>query len=177
MTAATLARLGLAGWAAHSFATYDEASLRRVVAAVGGPVAGFGLDPDLEPVGVVVALTDSLAATVTDIRRALATGNAVLVCPPPSIWAAAVPVVGAISDAATSAGAPLGLVSIVDDASPSTVDALLIDPRVGLVVEPGDVLTSDSLRIPRAGRTGPIRTAPTGAVPPYPVPSNARMHR
>ena len=157
----------LAGWAADAFAGYDLAATRRIVTAAtgSGPLPDYvsarvdtftgtlGLP---RPVGVVLARVspDALGGTAPVdevVRRALLTRNALLVeaVAPESAagdaWQAAVSGrVQRLASLAEDAGAPAGVLQMLDE--PGPVDAVLdpaADAPVVVIVDEGAQVAVD----------------------------------
>jgi hypothetical protein len=160
----------LAGWAADAFAGYDLAATHRIVTAATGPGplpdhVSARVDPVSRtvglprPVGVVLARVspdaDGGTASVDEVvRRVLLTRNALLVeavPPEPAAWPAAVAArVRQLASLAEAAGAPAGVLQMLDAPGPvdlvldPVTDAPLVvivdDDRKVTVAEPGAVV-------------------------------------
>ena len=183
------AMLQRAEWAARSFATFDKASVDRVVLAVAEIAAahareyaeravaetGFGVvehkvqkniamstgimaayrDHDYvtprfdsiakilevpRPAGVVLALTPSTNPVATIYFKtllALMTRNVIVVSPHPMAKEVSVAAAGVLADAATAAGAPEGVIQIIDQPSVPLINALMTDERTNVIVATG----------------------------------------
>ena len=209
------AMLQQARWAARAFATYDHATVERIVAAAaeaGAALAselaadavaetGFGVvehkvrknlscstglveayaghdyvSPRVDaarkvvevprPAGVVLALTPStnpVATVFFNVLLALMTRNAVVVCPHPVAKDVCSRAARALAEAAEAAGAPTGCVQWVDQPSLATLEAMMVDPRVDLVLATGGTAV-----VQAAGRSGnPSLGVGPGNVPVY----------
>lgn len=180
-----------ARWASRSFATYDQASVRRIVEAVTSAAeqnaqhyaewavreTGFGVvehkavknrlcsrgvldayrdqdlvtprvDPDRKmvevprPAGVVLALTPSTNPVSTlyfKILLALMTRNAVVLSPHPFAKECCADAARTLGDAAVAAGAPDGVVQVVEEPSIPLIDALMTDERTDVILATGGV--------------------------------------
>ena len=180
-----------ARWAARTFATYDRASVQRVVEAVGRAAeakaehyaewavreTGFGVvehkvlknrlcsrgivdayrDEDFvtprtdaerkiveipRPAGVVLALTPSTNPVSTvyfKVLLALMTRNAVVLSPHPFAKECCADAARTLGAAAVEAGAPDGVVQVVDEPSIPLIDALMTDPRTDVILATGGV--------------------------------------
>jgi acetaldehyde dehydrogenase/alcohol dehydrogenase len=178
-----------ARWAARSFATYDAATVQRVVeavAAVGYAKAeeyaewavretGMGVVADkvlknracskglLEyyadqdfvspridaarkiaelprPAGVVLAVTPTtnpVASVYFKILLSLMTRNAVVVAPHPRAKECCTDAARTLARAAEDAGAPAGVVQVVDEPSIPLMEALMTDERTDVIVATG----------------------------------------
>jgi acyl-CoA reductase-like NAD-dependent aldehyde dehydrogenase len=92
------------------------------------------------PAGVVLALTPSTnpVATVSfKIILALMTRNAIIISPHPMAKRVCVAAAKAMADAAVSAGAPDGIIQIVEDPSIPLINALMTDERTDVIVATG----------------------------------------
>ena len=92
------------------------------------------------PAGVVLALTPSTNPVCTvyfNVLLALLTRNAVLVSPHPAAKAVCAAAARALADAATAAGAPDGVIQVVEEPTVPLVEALMADERTDLVVATG----------------------------------------
>lgn len=92
------------------------------------------------PAGVILALTPSTNPVCTvyfKILLALMTRNAVLISPHPAAREVCVAAARALGDAATAAGAPDGVVQVVEHPSVPLVEALMADERTDLIVATG----------------------------------------
>jgi acetaldehyde dehydrogenase/alcohol dehydrogenase len=180
-----------ARWAARTFATYDRASVQRIVDAVGRAAedqaehyaewavreTGFGIvehkalknrlcsrgivdayrDDDFvtprtdaehkiveipRPAGVVLALTPSTNPVSTvyfKVLLALMTRNAVVLSPHPFAKECCADAARMLGAAAVEAGAPDGVVQVVDEPSIPLIDALMTDPRTDVILATGGV--------------------------------------
>jgi sulfoacetaldehyde dehydrogenase len=75
-----------------------------------------GLVKWAKPVGVVAAITPSTNPSATPVNKAMMAlkgGNAIVIAPPPSAWAATAPVVEGMRQALNKVGAPEDLVQIL----------------------------------------------------------------
>ena len=75
-----------------------------------------GLVKWAKPVGVVAAITPSTNPSATPVNKAMMAlkgGNAIVIAPPPSAWAATAPVVEGMREALKKVGAPEDLVQIL----------------------------------------------------------------
>jgi acyl-CoA reductase-like NAD-dependent aldehyde dehydrogenase len=92
------------------------------------------------PAGVVLALTPSTnpVATVSfKIILALMTRNAIIVSPHPMAKKVCVAAAKVMADAAVAAGAPDGIIQIVEDPSIPLINALMTDERTDVIVATG----------------------------------------
>jgi len=92
------------------------------------------------PAGVILALTPSTnpVATVSfKIILALMTRNAIIISPHPMAKRVCVAAAKAMADAAISAGAPDGIIQIVEDPSIPLINALMTDERTDVIVATG----------------------------------------
>ena len=92
------------------------------------------------PAGVIFALTPSTnpVATVSfKILLALMTRNAIIISPHPMAKRVCAEAARVMADAAVKAGAPDGIIQIVDDPSIPLINALMTDERVDVVVATG----------------------------------------
>lgn len=92
------------------------------------------------PAGVILALTPSTnpVATVSfKILLALMTRNAIIISPHPMAKKVCVEAARAMADAAIQAGAPDGIIQIVEDPSIPLINALMTDERTDVVVATG----------------------------------------
>ena len=179
-----------ARWASRSFATYDHASVMRIVEAVTQVAeqraehyahwavreTGFGVVADkvvknqlcsrgifdayrghdyvsprpdsdgakvLElprPAGVVLALTPSTNPVSTvyfKVILALMTRNAIVVSPHPFAKECCADAAKALGAAAVAAGAPDGVVQVVEEPSVPLIDALMTDQRTDVILATG----------------------------------------
>jgi hypothetical protein len=140
---------GLAGWAADAFAGYDLAATHRIVTAATGPgplpdYVSARVDPFTglvglpRPVGVVLARV-SPATVDAVVRRVLLTRNALLV-----EGDGVADRVRGLADLAESAGAPAGVLQMLD--GPAEVDVVLDpvpDAPVVVIVDEGSRVTVD----------------------------------
>ncbi len=183
------AMLQRAQWAARAFATYDRASVDRILDAVAQAGAaraeeyaaraveetGFGVvahkvlknracstgivetyrdhdyvtprfDPEAKileiprPAGVVLGLTPSTTPVGTgdfNVLLALMTRSAVIVSPHPMAQDVCADAARTLADAATQAGAPDGVVQVVDHPSVPLINALMTDDRTDVIVATG----------------------------------------
>ena len=180
-----------ARWAARAFATYDHATVARIVEAAARVAeakaqhyaewavreTGFGvvehktlknrlcsrgivdayrdhdyvtprIDPEKKivevprPAGVVFALTPSTNPVSTvyfKILLALLTRNAVVLSPHPFAKECCADAARALGEAAVAAGAPDGVVQVVDEPSIPLIDALMTDERTDVILATGGV--------------------------------------
>jgi acetaldehyde dehydrogenase / alcohol dehydrogenase len=180
-----------ARWAARAFATYDIATVRRIVEAVAGVAeekastyaewavreTGFGvvehkvvknrlcsrgildayrdddyvtprIDADRKmvevprPAGVVLALTPStnpVSTVYVKVLLALMTRNAIVVSPHPFAKGCCADAARTLGAAAVAAGAPEGIVQVVEDPSVPLIDALMTDDRTDVILATGGV--------------------------------------
>jgi acetaldehyde dehydrogenase/alcohol dehydrogenase len=178
-----------ARWAAQAFATYDRASVLRIVEAVATVAednarhyaewavreTGFGVvehkvvknqlcsrgivdayrDHDYvtpridaerkmvevpRPAGVVLALTPSTNPVSTvyfKVLLALLTRNAVVISPHPLAQACCADAARVLGEAAVAAGAPDGVVQVVEAPSIPLIDALMTDERTDVILATG----------------------------------------
>lgn len=92
------------------------------------------------PAGVILALTPSTnpVATVSfKIILALMTRNSIIISPHPMAKKVCVAAAKAMSEAAVAAGAPDGIIQIVEDPSIPLINALMTDERTDVVVATG----------------------------------------
>lgn len=92
------------------------------------------------PAGVVLALTPTtnpVATVYFKVILALMTRNAVVVAPHPRARQCSIDAVRVLAEAATAAGAPDGIVSIVEEPSIPLVEALMSDERTDVIVATG----------------------------------------
>ena len=92
------------------------------------------------PAGVVLALTPTTNPVSTiyfKVILALMTRNAVVVAPHPRARQCSVDAVRVLAEAAVSAGAPDGIVSVVEEPSIPLVEALMADERTDVIVATG----------------------------------------
>lgn len=180
-----------ARWAARAFATYDHATVLRIVEAVTDVAesqaqhyaawavreTGFGVvehkavknrlcsrgildayrDADLvtprvdgerklvevpRPAGVVLALTPStnpVSTVYVKVLLSLLTRNAVVISPHPFAKDCCADAARALGAAAVAAGAPDGVVQVVEEPSIPLVDALMTDERTDVILATGGV--------------------------------------
>jgi acetaldehyde dehydrogenase/alcohol dehydrogenase len=180
-----------AQWAARAFATYDRASVLRVVDAVTDAAeanaaryaewavreTGFGVvehkvvknrlcsrgildtyrDHDYvtpridaeakmvevpRPAGVVLALTPSTNPVSTvyfKVLLALLTRNAIVISPHPLAQECCSDAARVLGEAAVTAGAPDGVVQVVEAPSIPLIDALMTDERTDVILATGGV--------------------------------------
>jgi acetaldehyde dehydrogenase/alcohol dehydrogenase len=178
-----------AQWAARAFATYDAATVQRIVHAVaevayakaaeyaewavretGMGVAGDKLvknqacsrgllefyagqdfvSPRIDatrkiaelprPAGVVLAIvptTNPVASVYFKILLSLMTRNAVVVAPHPRAKECSADAARTLARAAESAGAPVGVIQVVDEPSIPLMEALMKDDRTDVIVATG----------------------------------------
>jgi acyl-CoA reductase-like NAD-dependent aldehyde dehydrogenase len=89
------------------------------------------------PAGVVLALTSSttpVAALYRTALVALMTRNVVIISPDPAAKEVCASAAATLAEAAVTAGAPDGVIQIVDDPSGELVRALCADERIDLVI-------------------------------------------
>jgi len=94
------------------------------------------------PAGVVLALTPSTNPVSTvyfKILLALMTRNAVVLSPHPFARECCADAARALGDAAVAAGAPDGVVQVVDEPSIPLIDALMTDERTDVILATGGV--------------------------------------
>ena len=94
------------------------------------------------PVGVVLALTPSTNPVATVFFKcllALMTRNVVVVSPHPMAREVCADAARALAAAATEAGAPDGVIQVVDEPSVPLIDALMTDERTSVIVATGGV--------------------------------------
>jgi acyl-CoA reductase-like NAD-dependent aldehyde dehydrogenase len=92
------------------------------------------------PAGVVLALTPTtnpVATVYFKVILALMTRNAVVVAPHPRAKQCSVDAVRVLAEAAVAAGAPDGIVSVVEEPSIPLVEALMADERTDVIVATG----------------------------------------
>lgn len=92
------------------------------------------------PAGVIFALTPSTnpVATVSfKILLALMTRNAIVISPHPMAKEVCVEAVRCMAEAAEAAGAPSGIVQVVESPSVPLITALMQDPRTDVIVATG----------------------------------------
>jgi len=92
------------------------------------------------PAGVILALTPSTnpVATVSfKIILALMTRNAIIISPHPMAKRVCVAAAKAMADAAIGAGAPDGIIQIVEEPSIPLINALMTDERTDVIVATG----------------------------------------
>jgi acetaldehyde dehydrogenase / alcohol dehydrogenase len=180
-----------ARWAARAFATYDHASVARIVEAVASVAeanarhyaewavreTGFGVvehkvvknqlcsrgildayrDHDYvtpridterkmvevpRPAGVVLALTPSTNPVSTlyfKVLLALLTRNAVVISPHPLAQECCTDAARVLGEAALAAGAPDGVIQVVESPSIPLIDALMTDERTDVILATGGV--------------------------------------
>ncbi len=180
-----------ARWAARAFATYDHASVMRIVEAVARVAedqaehyaqwavreTGFGVVADKtvknrlcsrgildayqdhdyatpridkalkivelpRPAGVVLALTPSTNPVSTlyfKVILSLLTRNAVVVSPHPFAKECCADAARVLAKAAVAAGAPDGVVQVVEEPSIPLIDALMTDARTDVILATGGV--------------------------------------
>ena len=94
------------------------------------------------PAGVVLALTPStnpVSTIYVKVLLALMTRNAVVVSPHPLAKACSADAARMMADAAVAAGAPDGVVQVVDAPSIPLIDALMTDERTDVILATGGV--------------------------------------
>jgi acyl-CoA reductase-like NAD-dependent aldehyde dehydrogenase len=183
--------LDRARWASRAFATYDHASVMRIVEEVARVAeeraeryaewavreTGFGAAADKvvknrlcsrgifeayrdhdyvtpridsarklvelpRPAGVVLALTPSTNPVSTlyfKVILALLTRNAVVLSPHPFAKECCADAAHALGAAAVAAGAPDGVVQVVEEPSIPLIDALMTDERTDVILATGGV--------------------------------------
>jgi acyl-CoA reductase-like NAD-dependent aldehyde dehydrogenase len=92
------------------------------------------------PAGVILALTPSTnpVATVSfKIILALMTRNSIIISPHPMAKKVCVAAAKAMAEAAVAAGAPDGIIQIVEDPSIPLINALMTDERTDVIVATG----------------------------------------
>lgn len=92
------------------------------------------------PAGVVLALTPTtnpVATVYFKVLLALMTRNAVVVAPHPRARQCSVDAARVLADAAVAAGAPDGIVSVIEEPSIPLVEALMADERTDVIVATG----------------------------------------
>ena len=92
------------------------------------------------PAGVILAVTPStgpVACTFFKCLSALLTRNAIVVSPHPAAARCTAEAARLLAEAATRAGAPPGLIQVVEKPSVPLVEALMADTRVGLILATG----------------------------------------
>lgn len=180
-----------ARWASRAFATYDRASVLRVVEAVTRVAeekaeyyaewavreTGFGVVADkvvknrlcsrgildsyrdedfvtprvdaerklvevTRPAGVVLALTPSTNPVSTlyfKVLLCLMTRNAVVLSPHPFAKECCADAARVLAEAAVAAGAPDGVIQVVEEPSIPLIDALMTDERTDVILATGGV--------------------------------------
>ncbi|CAA9366841.1 MAG: Alcohol dehydrogenase; Acetaldehyde dehydrogenase [uncultured Nocardioidaceae bacterium] len=180
-----------ARWASRAFASYDRASVMRIVEAVTRVAedraehyaewavreTGFGVVADKvvknrlcsrgildayrdhdyvthrvdekqkivevpRPAGVVLALTPSTNPVSTlyfKVILSLMTRNAVVVSPHPFAKESCADAARVLAEAAVAAGAPDGVVQVVEEPSIPLIDALMTDERTDVILATGGV--------------------------------------
>jgi len=94
------------------------------------------------PAGVLFALTPStnpVATVFTKVLLALMTRNAVVVSPHPLARECSADAARALATAAVAAGAPDGVIQVVDEPSVPLINALMTDERTSVIVATGGV--------------------------------------
>ncbi|MDQ1628664.1 MAG: hypothetical protein QOI54_2408 [Actinomycetota bacterium] len=94
------------------------------------------------PAGVVLALTPStnpVSTVYVKVLFALMTRNAVVVSPHPLARQVCTDAARALASAAEAAGAPCGVVQVVDEPSIPLIDALMSDERTDVILATGGV--------------------------------------
>lgn len=92
------------------------------------------------PAGVVLALTPTtnpVATVYFKVILALMTRNAVVVAPHPRARQCSIDAVRVLADAASAAGAPDGIVSVIEEPSIPLIEALMSDERTDVIVATG----------------------------------------
>jgi acyl-CoA reductase-like NAD-dependent aldehyde dehydrogenase len=92
------------------------------------------------PAGVVLAVTPAtnpVCTVYSTVILALMTRNAVVVAPDPRAQNCSADAARTLADAAVKAGAPDGIVQVIDESSPSLVEALMADGRTDVVAATG----------------------------------------
>jgi acetaldehyde dehydrogenase / alcohol dehydrogenase len=92
------------------------------------------------PAGVVLALstaTNPVCTVYRTVLLALLTRNAVLLSPHPAASQVCADVAGVLAEAARAAGAPDGVVQLVEQPSAALAESLMADPRTDLIVVTG----------------------------------------
>ncbi len=92
------------------------------------------------PAGVVLALTPSTNPVCTvyfKILLALMTRNAVVISPHPAAKQVCAAAARTLAEAAVAAGAPDGVVQVVEEPSIPLIDALMTDPRTAVILATG----------------------------------------
>jgi acyl-CoA reductase-like NAD-dependent aldehyde dehydrogenase len=110
------------------------------------PLTGLKIDAERKivevarPAGVVFALTPSTNPVSTvffKIMIALLSRNAIIVSPHPMAKACCADAVRCMAEAAMAAGAPDGVVQVIDEPSIPLVTALMADPRTDVILATG----------------------------------------
>ena len=94
------------------------------------------------PAGVVLALTPStnpVSTVYCKVLLALLTRNAIVVSPHPFAKECCADAARALGEAAVAAGAPDGVVQVIDEPSIPLIDALMTDERTNVIVATGGV--------------------------------------
>ena len=92
------------------------------------------------PAGVVLAVTPAtnpVCTVYSTVILALMTRNAVVVAPDPLAQNCSADAARTLADAAVKAGAPDGIVQVIDESSNSLVEALMADERTDVVAATG----------------------------------------
>lgn len=92
------------------------------------------------PAGVVLALTPTtnpVATVYFKVILALMTRNAIVVAPHPRARQCSIDAVRVLAEAAVAAGAPDGIVSVVEEPSIPLIEALMADERTDVIVATG----------------------------------------
>lgn len=92
------------------------------------------------PAGVVLALTPTtnpVATVYFKVLLALMTRNAVVVAPHPRARQCSVDAARVLADAASAAGAPDGIIQVIEEPSIPLVEALMADQRTDVIVATG----------------------------------------
>src|SRR6185437_3450279 len=147
------AMLQRAEWAGRAFARYDKPAVDAIVRAAAAAGAARGHDyvtPRVDaaakvvevprPAGVVLALTPSTNPVATVFFKcllALMTRSVVVVSPHPMAKEVCADAARALGEAAVKAGAPDGVIQVVDEPSVPLIDALMTDERTSVIVATG----------------------------------------
>ncbi len=94
------------------------------------------------PAGVVLALTPStnpVSTVYVKVLLALLTRNAIVISPHPLAKACCADAARHLGEVAVAAGAPDGVVQVVDEPSIPLIDALMIDERTDVILATGGV--------------------------------------
>ncbi|HEY9240405.1 MAG TPA: aldehyde dehydrogenase family protein [Streptosporangiaceae bacterium] len=146
-----------AEWAVREtgFGVAEHKVLKNLASSTGLAEAYAGHDyvtPRIDPVakvveiprpaGVVLALTPStnpVATVFVKALLALMTRSAVVVSPHPLARECSADAARALADAAVAAGAPDGVIQVVDEPSVPLINALMADERTSVIVATGGV--------------------------------------